>query len=213
MIQHHARVLKLSPAFADRPLIVCAESNKGHESQYYHEFFHQAIEPGATLSDAGSRVFPICQMNRNRVNPQLKHGWWTKEEDKREYVWAIQKHMGGICDLSFEKNQFSVCPFQLTQVDMTPQKLAVQNRAKLISQCRRFQHIEIETTSAIGAPRTGYSGTANPQLKKNVNTQDDLVIALGLALRVLDLVRHSQLPPGTFPYGRFRACCEGYGRT
>ena len=204
MIIHHGHVMRMSPAFSGRPIIFVCERNKGTEAQNYFEHFRQAIEPGADFTNENSIVFPIRQLDNMPTGRKLVHGWWTTAKEKQHYIESVINHMGTARDLRIETNVFSVCPFQLSAVDMTPQKLAKQNVAKLITQCKRYQHVEENSTNPLGMPRTGFSGTVDLHQKKNPNLQDDLCISLGLALRVMDLVRAEELSVQTFPYRKFR---------
>ncbi len=212
MLVHHARVLRLSAPFAGRPIIFVCERNKGHEAEFYFQHFRQAIEPGVALDEATSRVFPIQQLDNMPTGKKLVHGHWTTAKEKQCYHESIVNHMGTARDLIFERCMFSVCPFQLSEVDMTPEKLAKMNRAKLILQCRRCQHLEEESTSALGMSRSGFSGKVDLHMKRNANERDDYYMALGIALRNIDLLRGAELREEAFPYRRFQSFLHSFSR-
>ena len=212
ILMHHARVLRLSDAFAGRPVIFICERNKGHEAEYYYEHFRQGIEPGVSIDTARSCVFAIRQLDSMPTGKKLVHGWWTTAKEKKLYLESIINHMGTARDLRIEKNVFSVCPFQLSAMDMTPEKLAKYNVTKLISQCKRYQHVQEEATSALSMPRAGFSGTVNLKMKHNANAQDDVFMALGIGLRMVDMVRGGELSDEMFPWSRFRASLHGFSQ-
>ncbi len=202
LIGHHARVLRFSPAFAGRPIVFVCERNKGVEAEVFFQWFREVIDPDVSLDSSTSRVFPIRQLDSAPTGKKLVHGWWTTAKEKQYYLNSINNHMGVARDLRFERNMFSVCPFQLQETDMTPEKLAKFNREKLITQCRRVQHVEENSSSALSMPRTGISGTVDLQMKRNAGTQDDMFMALGIGLRIMDALIAKELPE--FPWNQFR---------
>ena len=184
LLNAHVGTLLEDSRWAHCPIVVVCERNKGWEAGHVANL----------VRDKAGQAKVIQIKQTDSLGGEVA-GWWTTADEKLRYGTSLMDHLSSRCDVFFADKFFSSYPTSPTR---TVEELALANKDKLVAQLKRLQCAEPDTRSAIGVPRVGLSGCFSNDLRLNTAANDDLAIAFGLALRLLDGIIEKTLP--RFPY-------------